>query len=89
MFDLFAPSSGHVFSKCWVSQNIFAFEFSTVALGGGCRYHGSKFCSFKRSYFSRRRKHLGLSILPCLVLYKLYAIEVHDVRICAVDSLLE
>ena len=33
--------------------------------------------------------NMGLSILSCLALYKLCAIEVHDVRICVVDSLLE
>ena len=30
---------------------------------------------------------MGLSILSCLALYKLCAIEVHDVRMCVVDSL--
>ena len=53
MSGLFAPSSGHVLSKCWTSQKIFALEFSTVANGGGWRYYGSKFCWFNRSYFSR------------------------------------
>ena len=46
MSGLFAPSSGHVLSKCWTSQKIFALEFSTVANGGSWRYHGSKFCWF-------------------------------------------
>ena len=89
MPGLFGPSSGHVLSKCWTSQKIFALEFSTVANGGGWRYHGSKFCWFNRSYFSRRQKYMGLSISSCYALYKLCAIEVHDVRICVVDSLLE
>ena len=30
MSGLFAPSSGHVFSKCRTSQNIFAFEFTPL-----------------------------------------------------------
>ena len=81
MSGLFAPSSGHVLSKCWTSQKIFALEFSTVANGSGWRYHGSKFCWFNRSHFSRRRKYMSLSILSCLALYKLCAIGVHDVRI--------
>ena len=85
MSGLFAPSSGHVLSNCWTSQKIFALEFSAVANGGGWQYHGSKFCWFNRSYFSRRWKYMGLSILSCLALYKLSAIGVHDVRICVVD----
>ena len=60
MSGLFAPSSGHVLSKCWTSQKIFALEFSTVANGGGWRYHGSNFCWFNRSYFSRRWKYINI-----------------------------
>ena len=37
-WGLFAPSSGHVLSKCWTSQKLFALDFSTAADGGGCQY---------------------------------------------------
>ena len=83
MYGLFAPSSGHVLSNCWMSQKIFALEFSTVANrgeggggGGGWRFHGGKFGWFNRSYLSRRLKYMGLSILLCLALHKICEVGV-------------
>ena len=35
MSGLFAPSSGHLVSKCWTSQKIIALELSTADDGGG------------------------------------------------------
>ena len=44
MSSLFATSRGHVPSKCWTCQKIFALEFYTFVNGCGCQYHGSRFC---------------------------------------------
>ena len=89
MSGLFAPSSGHVLSKRWTSQKIFALEFSTVANGGGWRYHGSKSVGLTDRIFLEDGNIWVSAVLSCLASYKLCAIGVHDVRICVVDSLLE